>query len=490
LQRLRNISWNLIAAVWLALLTVVSTPVFVAKLGLKLYGIIGIWLIFQAVMNLFDFGLGASLNRELSLLKSESNKSRMIGDTLKTIEIIYWLISLSCIILFIIITFIFGKYWINWESYGNIEITQVFLFMFFSLFFQFPNILYINGFIGLQKHKIAAILQIGGNTIKFGVAIFVVILTSNLVLFFLAQILISFIQTFTARLLLWKSISTKISERPIFKITVLKKIKIFTSQMALTSFLAVLIANLDRILVLKMLPTEDFGRYTLAITATGFLQLAIQPFYRSFFPKFSELYGNKDISNLENEYFIGNKLLSFSLIALSCIFFFFANDVLIIWLNKVDINLVNTFRLLILGMLLSGLGWLPAAFQQAIGWPNLHVNMMILALIIGIPITIILINFFGVLGATFIWFIHGITDITLGIYIMHKRVLKGRLKKWYLEVIVEPFLYFVPIVGISVYIKPVGMNNLNTFFWLLGTSFLVLIVWSIQIKKIFRKTVQ
>lgn len=171
-------------------------------------------------------------------------------------------------------------------------------------------------------------------------------------------------------------------------------------------------------------------------------------------------------------------------------FFFFANDVLSLWLNKVDINLVNTFRLLILGMLLSGLGWLPAAFQQAIGWPNLHVKMMILSLIFGIPITIISINFYGVLGATFIWFIHGITDITLGIYIMHKRVLNGRLKKWYLEVLLEPLSYFVPLVGMSAYIKPVGMNNLNTFFWLFATSILVIIIWCIQVRKIFRKTNQ
>ena len=202
-------------------------------------------------------------------------------------------------------------------------------------------------------------------------------------------------QTFIARLLLWKLISTEITVKPIFKVTILQNLINFSSQMALTSLLAVLIANLDRILVLKLLPSEDFGRYSLSLTATGFLQLAIQPFYRSFFPKFSELYAKNEIDELENEYFFSNKLLSFSLIALSSIFFFFAHDLFNLWLNKVDINLVNTFRFLIIGMLLSGLGWLPAAFQQAIGWPHLHVKMMILALICGIPITVIFINLFG-----------------------------------------------------------------------------------------------
>jgi len=52
-----------------------------------------------------------------------------------------------------------------------------------------------------------------------------------------------------------------------------------------------------------MVPTAELGKYAVAFTATGLLQLGIQPFYRAFFPRYAELVASGDTKGLQDEYF-------------------------------------------------------------------------------------------------------------------------------------------------------------------------------------------
>lgn len=472
------------SAVWMAVITVLVTPLYVSKLGLNLYGIIGIWLVFQAIMNFFDFGLGATLTKEFSTVNLEEGKGFHYSDTLRTLEIVYWGISAICVVLLILMSNVFFKEWMNLK-YLNIEnISTITLLMFISLFFQFPNILYVSGLIGLQCHQLVSILQIIGNTLKFGVGVLIFLKEADLVAFFCAQIVVAILQTFIVRFFLWKQISTASSYKPSFNFKIIKKVSNFSKHMALTSLLAVSISNIDRLLVFKLLPTEDLGRYSLAFTATGFLQLAIQPFYRSFFPRYSELFSNKKQAALEREYFFSNKLISFLIISIAIICIVFASEIFFVWMGKIDHGIILVFRFLIVGIMFSGLGWLPAAYQQAVGWPELHVKMMLLSLVVAIPVLIVSIRYFGLLGASFIWLIHGIIDITLGLWIMHKTILKGKLQQWYLNIFLPPFLYATPIVLISSLLKPDDLSRTTTFIWVGLTALLIFALIAIKVRKI------
>lgn len=465
-------------------MTVLVTPIYVSKLGLNLYGIIGIWLVFQAIMNFFDFGLGATLTKEFSTVNHLERKGLHYSDTLRTIEIVYWGISAICVVLFILVTNVFFSEWINLKFVNIKNISTIMFLMSISLFFQFPNVLYINGLIGLQRHQLVSILQIIVNTLKFGVGVLIFLKNANLVAFFCAQIIIALLQTFIARFFLWKQISTESFSKPAFNFNIINKVWNFSKHMALNSLLAVLISNTDRLLVFELLPSEDLGRYSLAFTATGFLQLAIQPFYKSFFPRYSELFSNNKDDTLEREYFFSNKLISLLIVSLAVICFVFGNEIFFVWMGEIDPIIVLVFRFLIVGIMLSGLGWLPAAFQQAIGWPELHVKMMLLSLIVAIPVLIISIHYFGLLGASFIWLIHGIVDITLGLWIMHKTVLKGKLKHWYFNIFLPPFLYAIPIVLISNFLKPAGISRIITFLWVGFTALLIFALIAFRIRKI------
>jgi O-antigen/teichoic acid export membrane protein len=481
---IKGVSWNFIAAVWMAVMTVLVTPLYVFKLGLDVYGIIAIWLVFQSVMNFFDFGLGATLTKEFSTISIREGQGYKYSDTLQTIEIVYWGISAICVVLLILVTNVFFIEFIDLKFVNIEKISTIMLLMFISLFFQFPNILYLSGLIGLQSHQTVSILQIAGNTLKFGVGAVIFLIKPDLVAFFCAQIIVALLQTFISRFFLWKLISKETYPKFFFNFNIIRKVWNFSKHMALTSLLAVLISNIDRIFVFRLLPSEDFGRYSLAFTATGFLQLAIQPFYRSFFPRYSELFSSDKQVKLEREYFFSNKLIALLLVTLAVICVVFANEIFFVWMVEIDTRVILVFRFLIVGIMFSGLGWLPAAFQQAIGWPELHVKMMLISLLLAIPVLFFSVRYFGLIGASFIWLIHGVVDITLGLWIMHKTVLRGKFKQWYLDVFFPPFIYSVPIVLISAFFKPTGLGRIHTFFWVAMTAMSIFILISFRIRKI------
>src|SRR5207249_2572922 len=201
--------------------------------------------------------------------------------------------------------------------------------------------------------------------------------------------------------------------------------------MALTSFSAVLLANIDRIALSKMVSTAELGKYAVAFTATGLLQLGIQPFYRAFFPRYAELVASGDAKRLQDEYFRSSRLAAVVIIPCAVVAGLFAPYLFDAWLGKHDETIVDVFRWLLIGITTSGLMWLPAAFQQAHGWTRLHVVMMLSALLLGAPLMVWAIYSYGVVGATAVWVLHGVSDITLGLWFMHRRLLIGQLLDWY-----------------------------------------------------------
>jgi O-antigen/teichoic acid export membrane protein len=480
----KNVFWNLFGGFWAAILIVLSTPWYVSILGLDGYGILSIWLILQVMMGLFDFGLGATLIKEFASSQMNAKGYSYKRDLLRTIEVFYWIITALVTSFFFISSGFIGNFWLNSNALPSAYIIDILRLICVTLLFQFPNSLYTNGLAGLQEHKLMNILQIIGNTLRYGGGGLILIWKGELIWFFFGQILVAIVVTFGTRFALVNKISAMKINSAVFRKEMLLKSWRFSSGMALTAVAAILMSNIDRIAISNMLSTTELGMYAVAFTATGILQLAIQPFYRSFFPKFSELFSLGEIVKLNKTYFMSCKIIGFLIIPIGIIGFLFAHDLFFIWIGNRNETIVKIFRLLLIGITCSGLMWLPAAFQQAQGWTRLHVSMMLGALIVGTPIMILAIQKFGVIGATTVWVIHGLSEISLGLWLMHKRLLIGHLLRWYRSVLLYPILLSFPLVCLSKWFMPCSLDRFDSLIWIGITGVIVVgVVVSVGIPK-------
>jgi O-antigen/teichoic acid export membrane protein len=472
-RSVKNVLWNLLGGLWTGLLIVIATPWYVSRLGLEGYGILGLWLMMQVMMGLLDIGMGATLVREFADARQDRNGLESKRNLLRTLEIVYWIVALLLTLALVLAAGWVGDHWLKAQTIPNASIGRVIRLMAIALGLQFPYALYSNGLAGLQEHGRMNALQVLGNSLRYGCGAAVLFWRADLVWFFAVQALVAAVQTFATRWVVWGMISEAAARPPAFRLEMFQRLWRFSMGMALTAVSAVLLANVDRIALSKMVPTAELGKYAVAFTATGLLQFGIQPFYRAFFPRYSELVSSGDTKRLREEYLRSCRLMAAVIIPLSIIGWLFAPQLFHAWLGKDDNTIVSVFRWLLVGIASSGLVWLPAAFQQAHGWTRLHVAMIAGALVLGAPVMVWAIKTYGTVGATAVWVLHGTSDITLGLWLMHRRLLVGELVGWYRSVVLPPLLICPPLVGLSWWLMPHGLNRWASLGWIGATGLVV-----------------
>lgn len=475
-RSIKNVIWNLIGGVWTGVLILAATPWYVSRLGLDGYGIVGLWLMMQVMMGLLDIGMGATLVKEFAASTKDLNSLEIKRDLLRTLEIVYWLIAvLLAMILFFAAGWV-GDHWLKSNTLPSAFVANTIRIMAIALGFQFPFTLYLNGLAGLQEHGQMNVLQIIWNALRYGSGAAILFWKADLVSFFIVQILVATMQTLVTRMVVWRMISEAGARVPAFNWEILQRIWRFSTGMALTAVSAVFLANADRLVLSKMASTEELGKYAVAFTASGILQMGIQPFYRAFFPRYSELVSSGDDKRLNYEYFRSCRLMAIVIIPLGIIGWLFAPNIFYVWLHKFDNTTIDVFRWLLIGVSCSGLMWLPAAFQQAHGWTRLHATMISGALLLGTPLMVLAINAYGTVGATTVWVLHGLSDITLGLWLMHRRMLVGELLYWYRSVLLLPILFSLPLSLLSFFLMPQGLNKWFIMSWIVVTGFIVILL--------------
>jgi O-antigen/teichoic acid export membrane protein len=344
-----------------------------------------------------------------------------------------------------------------------------------SIALQFITTLYSNGLAGLQQHGAMNAFQMLGNTLKYLGGAIALLIDNSLTTFFAYQMFAALLVCWlTRRQLMGQTSKSEADRLAVFEFRHVRQLSKYSAGMFLTALCGLLLANLDRIVLSKLVPAEDFGRYTLAFTAAGLLQMVILAFYRSYFPRFSELKASGDDVGLKNTYYQGCRYVGAVIVPTAVAACVFAPELFRIWMGSSDETVIATFRLLIVATTCSGLMWLPAGLQQAVGWTRLHVSLMFLALCVGLPCLVFGIKAFGTVGATAVMIVHGAIEITFGLWLMNRVLYPGENLRWYRLVALAPLAASMPLALLSVAIMPVGMGRPASFAWLATTGIIML----------------
>ena len=461
----RNVGANFLGSGWTGLLIVLATPAYVSLLGMEGYGLIGFWILMQVVLSLFDLGMGATLVREFAAEGPPGNGSRK-GDLLRTLEYLYWPLAILLTLGILLSARGAALHWLHLNALPVDRAAQSLRWMALALGLQFPCALYSSGLAGLQLQGRMNLLQMLAVLLRHGGGVLILSLEPDPVRFFFWQALVSGAQTAATGAVLKGLLKRGGTAKPVFRPALLREVWRFSAGMACTVIAGVLLANVDRLVLSKMLPIEELGKYTAAVTAAGVLQFGIQPFYRAYFPKFAELCSAGSIEALRREYYRGSRLVAALILPAAVLGWIFAPQIFGVWLKRADATIVTAFRWLLVGMGAAGLTWLPAAYQQACGWTRLHAGMILAALGLGLPCLFWAIGRWGAPGAACVWVLHGLSDLTLGLWLMHRRLLIGEILGWYRAVILPPLLFSLPIVWLSRFLMPAGLGRWATGAWL------------------------
>jgi O-antigen/teichoic acid export membrane protein len=459
---------------WAGVLVVLATPFYVSRLGLEGYGLVGLWLVMQVMMGLLDVGMGATVVKAFAGSLPDNEGHEFKRDLLRTLEVFYWGVALVLSAALVLASGWIGEYWLKPHALASASVSDALRLMAIALGFQFPSSLYANGLAGLQEQGRMNALQILGNTLRYGGGVAVLLWWPDIGSFFVMQLLVAAVQTLVMRQEVWRMIHGIAAPHAVVRMELIQRTWRYSAGMALTALAAVMMANADRIALSTLLPTAELGKYSIAFAAAGILQLGIQPFYRAFFPRYAELVSTGDAGQLRTAYFRSCRLMAFAIIPLGIIGWTFAPQLLTSWLGRHEETVTVVFRWLLIGITCAGLMWLPAAFQQAHGWTRLHASMIAGALVVGTPIMVWAIRTIGTVGATTIWVLHGVSIITIGLWLMHRRLLVGEMLAWYRVVLLPPLVLTLPVVGLSWWAMPKDLGRWTGLGWVAATAGIVI----------------
>ena len=478
-QAQKNVLINLLGGAWGGLLIVVTTPWFVSRLGLEGFGLIGIWQLLFYLSLTLDFGLGTSCAREFARSKGLQRSSAHCRRLLALFET-----PVAAIALLLAISVYFGSSWLahswlNFKVYEAADVTLALQVMAISISLQFLAAFYANGLAGLQELGAMNAVQMLNNAVKYLGGAAILLAANDLITFFAFQAVAALVSAALARFVLMRRIGA--DDEPGVHATVgpLRQFARYSAGIFFTAVCGALLTNADRIAVSKLMSAEALGRYSVALTAIGLLQMLVIAFHRAYYPRFAQLHAAGLRDQLRHVYYQACALVGFTVIPVALVVGVFAPQLLYAWIGWSDWDTALTLRLLVFGFALSGVMWLPAAYQQATGWTRLHATLMAATLLTGVPLLPLAIHELGLVGASVLMVLHGILEITLGLWLMNRRCFPGENLKWYRQVIGWPLAISLPVVCISRVLMPRDLDRLSIAAWIGATCVVLLglIAW-------------
>jgi len=446
----RNIIANVAGRGWSALLSLAVIPVYIHFLGIEAYGLIGFFLSLMAVLSLLDLGLGTALNRQFAQYSAQSGKAREMCDLLRTLEIIYWLIGIAIGATMAALAPVVAAYWIKPQQLTTETVTQTLAMLGIAVAFQWPRALYAGGLMGMQRQVAFNLLSSITGTVNSVGGVLVVWLVSPTIQAFVAwSMAISLVDTLLTGLLLWRSLP-KASARPAFNRQLLADIWRFAAGMTGISITSVIQTQLDKMILVKVLPLDAFGYYSLAWRVADGLRYLVGPISAAFFPRFSQFLLIDNLQGLAHLYHRGCQLISVVVLPLAVVLMLFPYELLLLWTQDRSIaeNTHLVLSLLAAGAALNALASLPYALQLASGWTQLSLVVNTVSILLLAPLVYFLSVKYGGAGAAIVWVIVNAFYVLVGLYLMHRRLLRGELLRWYRVDIGQPLLAAAAVAGV------------------------------------------
>lgn len=460
-----NLLANFAGQGWSALMGLAFIPLYIRLMGIEAYGLVGFYLTLQGVLQILDFGLSPTMNREMARYSVQPERAAEARDFVRTLEVGYWALGTVIGLTLWLIAPLLASHWIRSSELPIPTIVQALRLMSVLSALQWPLSFYQGGLMGLQRQAAFNTLHIASSTLGNGGVVLILWLVSPTIIAFLIwQIMVSAVRVSLITVLLWRSLPPAPAQAR-FRPSLLHNSWRFAAGMSGITVLSLILTQLDKVLLSRLLTLEFFGYYTLAGIMANSLLTLVGPIFNTLFPQFSALVTVGDEAALKRLYHRSAQLLAVLILPAAALLFFFSFDILQIWTNSPETayHTAPLVSVLVIGTALNGIQNVPYALQLAYGWTKIGLYMNGIALIPLILAISLATTYFGAIGAAGVWVTLNVIYLVISIPLMHGRYLKGEARRWYVEDVGLPLIAAVGVVGVG--------------RWFIGAS--LPIVWSL-----------
>ncbi|HOG17115.1 MAG TPA: oligosaccharide flippase family protein [Syntrophales bacterium] len=429
----RNTVANYAGTLCQALLGFLFVPLYIRYLGVENYGLIGFSVSFSALLRLADFGLSATLSREFARYTGLKESGAEMRSLLKTLQTLYWGVCVLMGLVLVAAAPLVARHWIHAGSLDAAVLEDAVVLMGLTACLQGPLSLYSGGIFGLQRHVLGNVINVALAVARFGgVVPALAFISPTITVFFAYQLAVAWIGALGTGAVLWGLLpATGAPAR--FQMSSLTSIWRFAAGMSVNSVLAVVLFQLDKILLINILPPKAFGYYAVASTAAVAVTYLGGPLLTTFLPRYTQLFAAGDEQGLRATYRKSCRLNAVVIIPAAVLLAFFSEEALLLWTQDPDVARQTS---LLLSLLVGGYGFnqlaaMPFCLHVASGRLRLGVYTNAAAVLTFVPALVIASRVYGGAGAAAVWLVlHG-AYVLVFINLLHGSILEGEAPHWY-----------------------------------------------------------
>jgi O-antigen/teichoic acid export membrane protein len=415
-------------------------PVYINHLGIEAYGLIGTFAILMSAMSLLDLGMKPALAREMARYTGGAHNEQSIWNLLRSVEI------LSCVIVIIVsfATWLTSNWlatsWVKAQTLPTPVVAQAFAIMGLVAAMQFFESIYSSSLAGLQRQVIQSVIICCIATVRGLGAVGVLVWVSPTIqAFFIWQAICSCLSLLVCATVVYQSLPAPPSPARFSKVALLGVWRFATGILVIT-VLALLLTQVDKVLLSRILPLDSFGEYVLASSVAGSLAILVGPITAAYYPRFNQLIVRGDTETLHCAYHQSAQLVTVIVGPMTAVLFFFSEEILLLWTSNPGLShrVAPIMAVLALGTFLNCLMWVPYQMQLASGWTTLAIITNSLAVAIFVPAIVVMVPIFGPIAAAWIWVTLNGSYCVIGVHFMYRRILKTEKWVWYIRDILTP----------------------------------------------------
>jgi O-antigen/teichoic acid export membrane protein len=438
----KNVLFNYLAQFYAAFAGILILPIYLQELGAEAYGLVGFFTLLLAWLQLLDLGLTPTLSREVARLKVDPSNHYELRTVVRSLEIIFMIVSALAVI-----TIFLSRNWIaeEWLVVNELDVNVVAScvgLMAFMVGVRWLSTLYKSGIYAYEQQVWVSVVDVLIVTFRFPGALVIILLSEgDLLLYFSYQLILAVIECLVYAVKL-RNIMPNTDKKVKFSKSSMIRIAPFAISIGYTAGIWVLVTQLDKLLLSKLLPLAEYGYFTLIATLAGGIMFLSGPVGKAVLPRMTSLLAQNNEQEMLEIYMKGTRIVAAVVAPIVLVIAFFPMEVVYIWTGSSQASewVAPILPLYVLGYGLLTVGAFQYYLQYAHGKLKQHVIYNTVSAIISVPLIIYTANTYGPVGVAWVWFVFRLLSLLFWAPYIHHKFASGIHFDWLVKSVLPPIL--------------------------------------------------
>ncbi len=435
-----NIVANYLGKLWSVASIYLFVPLYIQALGMSAYGLIAFHGVALAILFVADAGLSAAFSRQAARV---NNRAELLNQLKSTETLLFAALIVGGALMMAAAPWV-ARHWLKPSADVPEETVILCLrLMPLALVPQVAMSLYMGGLMGRQRQVAANGWQSAFTAARAAGVLLPLAWRPELSTFFAWQVACGWCFLVMVRHALHRDIAGgHQASSGHFSWDSVRVMGGYAAGMFAMALISGLNTQLDRLVVSRLRPLEEFALYSLAATLAQIPTMITAPVSAALLPRLTQLVEAGDNIGLRRLYRLGTLAIAALATASAGLIALFANELLALWLpgQALPDHIGAVVAVLALGGLLLALQLMPFQLSLAHGHNATNVKLGLATLVVSVPLQVFLTLQFGLVGAAVPWALVGLVGfVFLGIA-LNRRFQSGTLRHWFLSLNLLPAL--------------------------------------------------